>query len=964
MRTTFLASLLAVPLALAGTVRASVVDDICAPPGTPQGTKPCACTASPLKCRVTKMATVTSPSTLDFGTRTLEMAQGAKIDAGVGGRLTVIAAVVDLQGGSGLLAAGGNIIVQTTTGNVSIRKSGTSVARIDVAGDNSGSIDINSAGDVLMEGLLDASTTIEDQFAGDITVEGRNVVAPGEVDIHGALADQAGTLSIDTTQPPPAVGGNIVLTGKVDASSGDSFSASVDLLADGDIDCRATIDLRATKDGGVGGALSLDAGGSVTLGGTVRTTGAASSEEIGDAGPVDVNAIGSIILNGVLDLSGPQGGSSGDATFGAGLDIVQTGSLDVSGHGIEGFAAEASFSADRAITLGNILATGGENGSGGLIDATAQCDLKVPAGKTLDARGPDGSIVLASGGTMTVDGTLRATSGNELDYRSTPPVVHGTLDPPLPGSVQVPGLIPCGGNPPAGCGDNSVNQPNEKCDGTDDAACPGKCSPTCHCQECGNGTIDPGEACDDGNKTDCDGCKGDCTRRDDVCGDHIPECGEEADDGNNDACDGVSSDCMLEGCGNGVRECGEECDDGEAGSLTCSAPPECKRIAPPGCGNGTPDDGEACDDGNTTDCDGCSHLCQFDGCGSGTIDASCGETCDDLNTTSGDGCSSTCQVEECGNGVQDAGEECDAGAQNGQPNAGCSVNCTREFCGNGTAEAGEECDTGADNGKLGTPCSVECKLHWCGNGVVDPGELCDLGAQNGAPGSGCRPDICRPGSLCTAPAAAGCIPCADSFDCDPLRACGTSVCTAGVCTPVAPPSCDDGNPCTTDSCDPATGCVHTPLACEDATACDGTMSCNPGSGQCVNGPAPDCDDRDACTDDSCAETPPTTTCRNQLRPGLEGATCRLTGLQSLIDSAPDIPKATRKKLKKQAKAIARKLPVAAGVGKKAMKARMQVSNALKGLTKTIAKAQGKLSQDTVNRLRTAITNTTSAVAGL
>jgi hypothetical protein len=37
---------------------------------------------------------------------------------------------------------------------------------------------------------------------------------------------------------------------------------------------------------------------------------------------------------------------------------------------------------------------------------------------------------------------------------------------------------------------------------------------------------------------------------------------------------------------------------------------------------------------------------------------------------------------------------------------------------------------------------------------------------------------------------------------------------------------------------------------------------------------------------------------------------------------------------------------------------------LKGLTKTIAKAQQKLSQDTVNRLRTAITNTTSAVAGL
>ncbi len=391
--------------------------------------------------------------------------------------------------------AGGEVSVEAT-GNVSVRKTGNSVARIDVAGAASSSITIVSGGDVLVEGVLDASTTVVDQFAGDITIAAFNVIAPGEFDVHGGLAGAAGTVSIDTTQFPPAIGGNIILTGKIDGSSGESFATSVELLADGDIDCRANIDLQATKNGGSGGFLDADAGGSVTLGGSIKTSGQASSEDIGDAGDVEVDAVGSISLSGTLDLSGPPGGSGGSASFTAGLDIIQTGSLDVSGGGQEGFGNEAIFGADRAITLGSIVATGGDNGLGGTIDVLAQCSVTLPAGKMLDARGPDGTIVLASGGTMTVAGTLRSTSGNTLQYRNTPPTVTGTLQPTLPGAVQDTSLIPCGGNPPAGCGDG-IKQGAEQCDGADAAACPGKCSSTCQCQVCGNFTIDPGEACDD-----------------------------------------------------------------------------------------------------------------------------------------------------------------------------------------------------------------------------------------------------------------------------------------------------------------------------------------------------------------------------------------------------------------------------------------------------------------------------------
>jgi cysteine-rich repeat protein len=60
---------------------------------------------------------------------------------------------------------------------------------------------------------------------------------------------------------------------------------------------------------------------------------------------------------------------------------------------------------------------------------------------------------------------------------------------------------------------------------------------------CGNGTLDPGEACDDGNPTDGDGCDSNCTVT--ACGNGIPTAGEACDDGNPTAGDGCEPDCTL-----------------------------------------------------------------------------------------------------------------------------------------------------------------------------------------------------------------------------------------------------------------------------------------------------------------------------------------------------------------------------------------------------------------------------------
>ena len=55
---------------------------------------------------------------------------------------------------------------------------------------------------------------------------------------------------------------------------------------------------------------------------------------------------------------------------------------------------------------------------------------------------------------------------------------------------------------------------------------------------CGNGLVEPGEACDDGNTVAGDGCESDCTETTQLCGDGLVHSTEECDDGNTVAGDG------------------------------------------------------------------------------------------------------------------------------------------------------------------------------------------------------------------------------------------------------------------------------------------------------------------------------------------------------------------------------------------------------------------------------------------
>jgi cysteine-rich repeat protein len=91
---------------------------------------------------------------------------------------------------------------------------------------------------------------------------------------------------------------------------------------------------------------------------------------------------------------------------------------------------------------------------------------------------------------------------------------------------------------------------------------------------CGNGVVDMGEGCDDGNAVNGDECTNQCTEP--ACGDGILQAGESCDDGNQVDDDGCTGLCVKFGCGDGVIQLGEECDAGANNSDVGSCTKGCK----------------------------------------------------------------------------------------------------------------------------------------------------------------------------------------------------------------------------------------------------------------------------------------------------------------------------------------------------------------------------------------------------
>ena len=129
------------------------------------------------------------------------------------------------------------------------------------------------------------------------------------------------------------------------------------------------------------------------------------------------------------------------------------------------------------------------------------------------------------------------------------------------------------------------------------------CGLGCWIEGCGNGFLDPGEACEDSNNVAGDGCSIDC-KSDESCGDGILDevVDEVCDDGNDDDTDKCPATCEPARCGDGFVQRGiESCDDGNS-----VAEDGCTECILDSCGDAADDLGEECDQGAANGSDGSS----------------------------------------------------------------------------------------------------------------------------------------------------------------------------------------------------------------------------------------------------------------------------------------------------------------------------------------------------------------------
>lgn len=250
------------------------------------------------------------------------------------------------------------------------------------------------------------------------------------------------------------------------------------------------------------------------------------------------------------------------------------------------------------------------------------------------------------------------------------------------------GLQACGGDDDSSSGGKGGS-------GATDGSTGGSAGATA---QCGNGTVEGSEECDDNNLTSGDGCDNDCGF---TCSAGDTKC----DDGN--ACTGTET------CG-GDHKCvagtplneGDSCGDG----LVCVSG-NCVSAA---CGDGQQQTGEECDDGDVDENNGCNTQCTFS-CLSTDATKDC--------TATGDECAGS-------NVCDDTAHTCTGGTPLAE-NANCKNNtgtckagvCTLKTCGNGTVDAGEQCEPPNT-----ATCNAQCQnivAAACGDGTIQAPEQCD-----------------------------------------------------------------------------------------------------------------------------------------------------------------------------------------------------------------------------------------------
>ncbi|MDO8508470.1 MAG: LamG-like jellyroll fold domain-containing protein, partial [Nanoarchaeota archaeon] len=384
----------------------------------------------------------------------------------------------------------------------------------------------------------------------------------------------------------------------------------------------------------------------------------------------------------------------------------------------------------------------------------------------------------------------------------------------------------------------------------------------CSAVLCGNNVVESGEACDDGNTNNGDGCSSTCTVEVPACtlsnaywlttsavqgqsvslrvegnncnGKTLDFNVYEADDADPDENANINptSVTFVNNLATGTWNAEWQC-DGDFGGVCTYGDPEYYFIA------------TIRNEGTTISSEGRA---------SGSLDtmelsATCGngitqgtEQCDDGNTINSDACTNSCTSAICGdNIVRNGFEVCDGNLRactvNGYSGTqACNNQCNAfntciatESCGDGRINGNEICDDGANNGKANN-CNLQCTgitASLCGNSITEAGEQCDDGntiqtdsCLNSCVSALCGDNIVRQGvETCDNGVLNGQATYCNS-QCTGITSplCGNNVLESGE-------ACDDGNTINSDAC--TNSCIN--AVCGDGITRIGIEECDAGA---------------------------------------------------------------------------------------------------------------------------------------
>ncbi|MBM4344747.1 MAG: hypothetical protein FJ100_15380 [Deltaproteobacteria bacterium] len=403
----------------------------------------------------------------------------------------------------------------------------------------------------------------------------------------------------------------------------------------------------------------------------------------------------------------------------------------------------------------------------------------------------------------------------------------------------------------AACDDGSACTDKDACAG-------GKCvaGVALNCNDknpCTTDSCDAKKGCDNVyNTLACDADGSTCTVNDACAGGKcVAGAALVCDDKNvctTDSCD-PKAGCVFANNGLGCDADGSVCTDKDAcagGKCVAGAALNCNDKN--ACTTDSCDPTKGCDNANNTlGCDADGSLCtDKDTCAAGKCVAGAALVCDDKNVCTTDSCDpkAGCVFANNGLGCDADGSVCtdkDACA-GGKCVAGAALNCNdKNACTTDSCDPTKGCDNA--NNTLG--CDADGSL--CTDKDTCAAGKCVAGAAL----------VCKDKNACTTDSCnfkVGCVFANNALACDADGSVCTDkdACAGGKCVPGAALSCDDKNVCTTDSCDATKGCdnVNNTVGCDaDGSLCTDKDTC--AAGKCVAGAALVCNDKNACTTDSC-----------------------------------------------------------------------------------------------------------------